>query len=135
MWYDKYPGVPAYGSPLETLFILVQRERKEAELLATKALVLSSNVKSEEAGKAAVKTFQEYCDSMFPFLDRVVEDEASAEKQRLLEHIRRPMRIDIGMIKQEKAARARAKGTEKFRVQRVAIPGAATQHQPIGSKR
>lgn len=126
MWYDKYPGAPPRGSPLETLFVLVQLQRREAELLSTKALVLGSMADSNEETKNVVTSFRAYCDSMFPFLEEAGKLDEANLKARLLEHSRRPLKIDIAGIKKERAAEAKRKGFDKYKLKRfteVEIPG------------
>lgn len=123
MWYDKYPGVPLRGSPLETLFVLVALQRRESELLATKALVLSSLAEGNEEAKNAVSSFKSYCDTMFPFLKLATENDKAQDMARLLEHVKHPIRIDIQAIKRERAEQAQTKALAKYRVARVEIPG------------
>lgn len=123
MWYDKYPDVPERGSPLETVFILVALQRKDAELMATRALVLGSMAEDTGTRKTAIKGFQEFCDTMFPFLEQAGELDKQKDMQRLLDHVKHPMRIDVGSIKAERAAAAKQKAHNKFKIRRVEIPG------------
>jgi hypothetical protein len=117
MWYDKYPGVPPRGSPLETLFLLVHLGRKEAELLATRSLVrgqFASLAKSPEAAKSAYEAYQSYADAMFPFLEQAANTTTS-DHTRLMEHIKYPMQINTQAIRRERAEEAKAKGLLKFK--------------------
>lgn len=118
MWYDKYPGVPPRGSPLETLFLLVHVSRKESELLATRSLVRGQFAllsKSAEAAKSAFEAYQLYADAMFPFLERAVNT-TTADNARLMEHVRFPMQINMLSIRQERAAEAKAQGLRRFKL-------------------
>jgi hypothetical protein len=118
VWYDKYPGVPPRGSPLETLFVWVHIQRKEAELLATRSLVrgqFAMLAKSPESAKAAYEAYQTYTDAMFPFLEQAANT-TTDDHTRLMEHVKYPMQIDIRAIRQEHAKEAKAKGLRKFKV-------------------
>lgn len=125
LWYDKYPGVPDRYSPLETLFRLVAMDRKLEDLMSTRALVLGALADDSRGGKEAIKAYGEYCDAMFPFLEKASEFDKDKDRQRLLEHVKRPMRIDVGAIRAERAAAARAKAAQKFKVRPrlIEIPG------------
>ena len=118
MWYDQYPGVPPRGSPLETLFLFVMIGRQEAELLATRTLVRGQFAllsKSPESAKAAYEAYQTYSDSMFPFLERAANTTIT-DHERLMEHVRHPMRIDMQAFRREQAAQAKQKGLRKFKL-------------------
>jgi len=129
LWYEKYPGVPDRGSPLETLFRLIALERKVEDMLATRALVLGAMADDTRGAKEAIKAYGEYCDAMFPFLERASEFDQDRDRQRLLEHVKRPMQIDVGSIRAERAAAARAKAAQKFkaRPRLIEIPGITRQ--------
>jgi hypothetical protein len=126
MWYDKYPGVPDRGSPLETLFVLITLQRKDVELMATRALVLGSLaqlLKDQAAAKDAIEGYRAYTDVMFPFLARAADQEKERERQQLLEHVKHPMRIDVTSILAQRAATMRSKAMAKFRLNTSQIPG------------
>ncbi len=117
MWYDKYPGTPPRGSPLETLFLLVHIGRKEADMLATRALVrgqLAVMAKSTDAAKSAFDAYQLYADAMFPFLEKAANITAKSDYEQLMEHVRYPMAIDLQSVRQQRAMEARAKGLRRF---------------------
>lgn len=118
MWYDKYPGVPPRGSPLETVFLLVHLQRQEVALMAQRTQVrgqLALLAKSPESAKAALEAYENYCDALFPFLNKATES-LGEDKKRLLEHVKYPLRIDIGALQHEMGAKAKAKGLAKFRL-------------------
>lgn len=119
MWYDKYPGVPPRGSQLEALFLLVHVQRHEAEILGTKALILSSLADSNEETKHAIESYKSYCATMLPSLEQAKDLEEEQLRKRLLEHVRYPMRIDMGSIRKEQAAAARSKALTKYKVKRA----------------
>ena len=73
--------------------------------------------KTAESAKAAFEAFQGYADSMFPFLERAAE-QRTADHVRLLEHIKRPIEIDVHAIQKERAERAKARGLSKFKARR-----------------
>lgn len=110
--------MPPRGSPLETLFVFVAIQRKEAELLATRSLVrgqFALLAKSPDAAKAALEAYQNYADTMFPFLERAANTSVD-DHQRLLDHVRSPMSIDVRLIRHQNAMKARAAGLRKFQV-------------------
>ncbi len=113
MWYDKYPGVPLRGSPLEALFTLVSLHMKQADLLATQTLVRSSMAQGSETAKAAIEAYQAYCDAMFPFLEAAQDPNIDAKRQ-LLEHVKHPMQISTGELRKVLAQQAREKASAKF---------------------
>ena len=118
MWYDKYPGVPKRGSPLETLFVLIHVARRDAELLATSSMVRAQFAlltRSSETAKSAIEAFQNYADTMMPFLDKA-RNTSVDDHRRLLDHVRSPMRIDMQSIRHERQQVARQKGIDKFRL-------------------
>ncbi len=118
VWYDTYEGTPQRGSPLETLFILVFLGRKEAELLATRSLVRAQFAlltKSQDTAKAAFEAYQTYADAMFPFLERAAATTVD-DHSRLLEHVKRPLQIDMQSVRHQRAVEAKAKGLRKFKV-------------------
>lgn len=126
MWYDKYPGTPPRGSPLETLFVLVQLQRREADLLATKAQVLGSMADSNEETKNVIASFKGYCDAMFPFLEAAGKMDEAKLKERLFEHSKQVLRIDVAGIRKDRAAEAKRKGIDKYKLRKFAeveIPG------------
>lgn len=129
LWYEKYPGPPDRGSPLETVLRLVALERKIEEIMATRALVLGAMADDTRGAKEAIKAYQEYCDTMFPFLEKAAELDKDKDRARLLEHVRRPMRIDVAAIRAERAEQARAKAAHKFKARPriVEIPGITRQ--------
>lgn len=123
MWYDKYPGVPERGSYLETLFLLVMMERKDAELMATRALVLGTMADGSGQVKEAIAGFQAYCDAMFPFLQKAAEVDKNRDYERLMSVVAKPIRIDIAPTLAERQQKARTKAAQKFKIRGVEIPG------------
>lgn len=118
VWYDKYPGVPPRGSPLETLFIYVHVARKEAELLATQTLVRCQFAllsKTPEGAKSAYEAYQNYAGVMFPMLERAANTTVD-DHTRLMEHVKYPMRIDVQAIRYMQAEQAKQKGLRKFQL-------------------
>lgn len=116
MWYDKYPGVPPRGSPLEAVFLLMHIHRREAELLATRSMVHAQWAllsKSEEWAKKAFEAYQTYAESMFPFLERAANT-TTTDQARLLELVKYPMRIDVASVEKQRAQKAKALGLKKF---------------------
>lgn len=119
VWYDKYPSVPPRDSPLETLFVFVGIQRKEAELLATRSLVrgqFAVLARSTESAQAAYDAYQAYADSMFPFLEQAANTTTS-DHSRLMEHVKYPMQIDTKMVRHDRAKVARAAGLRKFKLE------------------
>ena len=57
---------------------------------------------------------------LLPFCPPNVQDlEEEQLRKRLLEHVRYPMRIDMGSIRKEQAAAARSKALTKYKVKRA----------------
>jgi hypothetical protein len=119
MWYEKYPGVPPRGSPLETVFLLVSLQRREAELLSQRTLLrgqLAILGKSTEAVKAAVESFEAYYDTLFPFMAEAADLDKQNDRAKLLEHVRYPMQINMGALRKELAGNAKAKASNKYKI-------------------
>jgi hypothetical protein len=131
MWYEKYPGIPPRGSPLERLFTLVYLSRKRTELLSTRALVQVSMPEGREAQDPAIEAFDTYCKQMFPFLDRAVDTEKETARKRLLKFIKKRARIDMRPVWKQQAERARKVAALKRFKMRPAMPGKPYQ----GSKK
>lgn len=109
MWYDKFPSIPPRGSPLETIFVLVRLERSQAQLMETRALV-QSIVGLHETRKTqdpAINAFQEFCDKMFPFLDRAMNSEKEQAHQRLMNFVAHPAKIALHPIYKQQAEHAK----------------------------
>jgi len=103
MWYDKYHGTPPSGSPLESILILVFLRRKEAELLATRALVQAS-IPEGKAADPAIEAYKHFCDAMFPYINRAMDTELDDAKKALLEMVKKPLSIKLSHIYKQQAA-------------------------------
>ncbi len=126
MWYDKYPGVPTRGSPLEAVFVMIMKQRREAELLATRALVLGSaaqTVKDQSALKEALEGYTTYFNAMFPHLAETKDDQKQVMRDALEQHIRHPMRIDVASVRKQRADEAYTKHLQRYKARRVVVPG------------
>ena len=129
MWYDKYPGVPPRGSLLETVFVLVGIQRRQAELLSTRALVqaivglhaLSPNPK--ETMHPAIEAFQLYADKMFPFLDKATTAEKTDQHKALEHFTKAPLRISTKDIYKQKVEHARRNAALRSTKLKPRIPG------------
>ncbi len=121
MWYDKYPGVPDRGSPLEAAFVYISVQRQWSTLLATRALVQSTLPEGKEASDPAMKAFQAYCDAMMPQLadKKPVKSEAH---ERLAQFVKSAVSIDLRPI----WAATMAAANQKVRAQRRSV------RRPIG---
>jgi len=97
MWYDKYPGVPPRGSPLETAFVFVSMKRQMAQVMGIRALVQSTLPEDKESSDPAVKAFQAYCDAAMPATS-TKETEVDVAKKRLMEFVKHPVSIDLKPI-------------------------------------
>lgn len=125
MWYDKYPGLPRRGSPLETLFVLVRLQRTQAEILSTRALVQSIVGLHEEKATQdpAIAAYQEFCDKMLPFLDRAVDNESEEARKRLADFVKSPARINLNPVYKQQAEHAKKMATlKRFKLQ-PKLPG------------
>jgi phage/plasmid-associated DNA primase len=116
VWYDKFPGMPPRGSPLETVFILIKLQRQQSELLSTRALVQSLvalNTEGKAAVDPAIEAFQKYCDTMFPFLENAADSEKTMAHKRLMEFVKRPARIALHPIYKQQAERAKTLAAQR----------------------
>ena len=121
MWYDKYPTFPPRNSPLESLFLLVFLQRKESELLSTRALV-QSTLPSGKAAEPAIEAYQKYVDRMFPFIQSAAKE--SEVHERLREFVKHPAQIDLRPIMAAQAETARSNAVLRHSKLKPSIPGA-----------
>lgn len=126
MWYDKYPGLPPAGSPLESIFVLVFLRRKESELLATRAMV-TATVRAGREGDPAVKAFKAFCEAMFPYLEQAANTELDNAKKALNEMVKKPLQIKMSHIYDMQAqsvasSNRTARSMARFRV-KPKLPG------------
>lgn len=128
MWYDKFVGIPPRGSLLETVFILVRLDRHQTQLLETRATIqaLIGLHENRSTQDPAIKAFQAYAETMFPFLEKAGKTEESEQHERLNKFVQHKARIDLAPVykaKQE-AARAAALNSNRrhFRI-KPKIPG------------
>lgn len=69
MLYDQSSVLPQAGSPLESVFILLAKMKKETEYYRTKLMVAASLAPhSEEGSKMLSGAWDDYRDAIFPFL-------------------------------------------------------------------
>jgi len=127
MWYDKYPGLPPRGSPLESLFLLVFLQRTESELLSTRALVQTS-MPEGSAAKPAIEAYQKYVDKMFPFIESASKE--SEIHERLREFVKYKAKIDLRPIMAAQAETARNNAVLRHNKLRPKIPGVHPQSMP-----
>jgi hypothetical protein len=127
MWYDKYPRIPPANSPLESLFLLVFLQRKEAELLATRALV-QSTIPEGSAAKPAIEAYQKYVDRMFPFIESASKPDDQA--RALAEFVKYKAKIDLRPVLQAQAESARRSAAYKSGRLKPQIPGVHTPNMP-----
>lgn len=69
-------------------------ERKRVELLGLKALLISGLHEGAQVDPA-IKAFQEYLDSMFPFLDKSSDNSLEQQKKALAEFVKYNAKIDL----------------------------------------
>jgi hypothetical protein len=127
MWYDKFDGLPPRGSPLETIFVMVRLERQQAQLLETRAMIQSvvGLHESKKTQDPAIAAFQEYCNKMFPFLDRALNTEKEEAVARLNDFVKAPAKIALHPIYKQQAEHAKKMATlKRFRLQ-PKMPGTA----------
>ncbi len=134
MWYDKFQGLPPRGSLLESLFTLVYLQRKEAELLSTRALVQVAMPDEREAQDPAIEAFQKYCDQMFPFLERATNKDKEEARKRLAEFVKKPAKIKLKPIWKMQAQHAKRMATLKRFAINPTVPG-APQTYSLGAKK
>lgn len=115
MWYDRFVGIPPRGSPLETIFVLIRLERQQAQLMETRALIQSivGLHESKKTQDPAIEAFQEYCNKMFPFLDRAMNSEKEEQMRRLQEFVKYPAKIGLSSVYKQQADHAKKMATLK----------------------
>lgn len=130
MWYDKYPTFPPRGSPLESLFLLVFLQRKEADLLSTRALV-QSTLPEGKAAQPAIEAYQKYVSQMFPFIQSASKE--SELHERLREFVKYKARIDLRPVMAAQAETARSNAVLRHSKLKPSIPG--VHHETVPGKR
>lgn len=111
--YDRYEGLPPNGSPLETVFLIVQRERQRAEMLAVKTqaqallLILQQLGASKQVAKPATDAFDAYVDHVLP-VEKAAEVVSDAHKV-LNDFVKYPARINQQMVYEQRVSAAREK--------------------------
>ena len=127
MWYDQFSGIPPRGSLLEMLFTLVYLQKKEAELLATRAIVQVNMPEVREAQDPAIEAFKKYCDQMFPFLERAADQDKEKARRNLEEFVKKKAVIQLKPIWKMQAQHAKRMATLKRFAIKPSVPGAPTQ--------
>lgn len=127
MWYDKFAGVPPRGSLLETIFVLVYLHRQNASMLSTRAVVQSLVGLHENRATQdpAVQAFEDYCNKMFPFLDKAMDTEKEASIKRLVEFTKHPAKIALSPVYKQQAEHAKRMATLRRFKLRPKMPGIA----------
>lgn len=80
--YDLAKEPPRPGSLLEVLFIMIQMRRELARFHET--LVVAQAIRDDEEGNATQKAFEQYRNTLMPFLKKQMEE----EQKRLLRILR-----------------------------------------------
>lgn len=71
MLYDQSSDMPLAGSPLESVFILLAKKKRETEYYHTKLMVAATLAPhSEEGAKMLTGAWDDYRDAIFPFLEK-----------------------------------------------------------------
>jgi len=109
MWYDRFSGIPPRHSPLETIFTLIMLERQRSRLLETRAMVQSivGMHESKKTQDPAIAAFQEYCDNMFPFIDKAKNGAKDEIHQILAKFVSQRAKINLTPIYKAKAEHAK----------------------------
>ena len=128
MMYDK-ASLPPPGSPLESIFILVHLERRSAEMLAHRALIQAVLPAEKEAQDPAIKAFEQYCDQVFPFLERAANKDKEDERAALERFAAHPAKIKMQQIYKAQADHAKKiQSLKKFRI-KPQSPGQPYDHR------
>lgn len=107
--YDRLSGVPKPGSPLESILSLVFIKRAEAELLATKALVIAS-LHPDKKGDPTVDAFVEYANTLLPWLKQAAEKKSTEAKKALERFVQQPVVINTGAMWRQRVEVAKKQG-------------------------
>lgn len=121
MWYERYQGIPPRNSLLESLFVLIYLSRQEAQLLATKAMVVGMN--EGNPSEQAVKAYTSYFESVFPFIERAANVEQDQQKKYLEEFVKHPAKINLKPILMAKAQEARQRSQRRAMRVKPKMPG------------
>jgi hypothetical protein len=71
MLYDQSSVLPQAGSPLESVFILLAKKKRETEYYHTKLMVAATLAPhSKEGAKMLSGAWEDYRDAIFPFLEK-----------------------------------------------------------------
>lgn len=117
--YERYQGLPPSGSPLETVFLIVQREKQRADVLAVKAqaqsliLILQQLGASAAVSKPAVAAFDAYVEQVLPI--EKPTDGISDEHKKLREFVKAPAKINTQHIAEQRLAVAKQKVAQNTR--------------------
>lgn len=117
--YDRYEGLPPPGSPLETIFLIVYRERQKSEVLAVKAqvqsliLLVQQMAGSSGSAKPAIKAYEAYTDHMLPVEKQA--EELSDDHKRLKEFVKHKGVINTSHLMQQRIAQGVQKAERKAR--------------------
>ena len=124
--YDRYPGLPPPGSHLETVFLLVHRERQRTDVLSVKAhvqsliLILQQLGASAAVSKPALAAFEAYTAQVLPVEKQT--DGMSEEHRKLHDFVKHPARIDPHALLTQRIETAKAKvgrATRRLRPQKA----------------
>jgi hypothetical protein len=116
--YDRYEGLPPTGSPWETVFLIVYRERQRAEVLSVKAqvqsliLILQQLGASSGGAKPAIQAYEAYTDQMLPVEQNA---EISDDHKRLRDFVKYKGKIDTRSILQTRVAQGKQKAENRAR--------------------
>jgi hypothetical protein len=131
MLYDKTPGPPPPGSPLESIFLLVHLERTETTLLSTRAMIQALLPLSKKEQDPAIKAYEAYHARMMPFLEKARSSEITADVERLKSFTKTAARIDLRPVHKARVDAARKKQRRSFKIT-PSLPG--RQHYPSPKK-
>jgi len=120
LWYDKFNGLPPRNSLLETIFLMVMVQRRQAQLLETRALVQSivGLHESKKTQDPAIEAFEAYCSKMFPVLSRAMDSDKEKARTNLADFVKKRAKISMHQIYKQQAEHAKKMATlKRFKLQ------------------
>ncbi len=84
MMYDLADGPPLPGTPLESVFMILAKRKREAEFLRDKMLVEAS-LAPHTKGEGLTEAYKEYRSALFPFLESQSKKQED-QNRALLKH-------------------------------------------------
>lgn len=120
MIYDKFAGLPPRGSLLETVFVITMAQRRQAQLMETRAIVQSllGLHESKKTQDPAIEAFEQYCAKIFPVMSRAMDADKERAITRLQDFVKFRAKISkYEVYKQQAAHYKQMANLKRFKLQ------------------